>query len=54
MLNSFDQVAALYDSVKPMRGKHKHQEVRPIADRRRKGERPVKMSEDCNLSLDGQ
>jgi len=53
MLNSFDQVAALYDSVKPMRGKHKDQDVRPIGDRRRKWERIVKISDDCYLLFDG-
>jgi len=52
-LNSFDQVAALYDSVKPMRGKLKDQDVRPIGDRRRKWERIVKISDDCYLLFDG-
>jgi hypothetical protein len=52
-LSSFDQVAALYDSVKPMRGKLKDQDVRPIGDRRRKWERIVKISDDCYLLFDG-
>ena len=52
-LSSFDQVAALYDSVKPMRGRLKDQDVRPIGDRRRKWERIVKISDDCYLLFDG-
>lgn len=52
-LNSFDQVTALYDSIKPMRGKLKDQDVRPIGDRRRKWERIVKISDDCYLLFDG-
>lgn len=52
-LNSFDQAATLYDSIKPMRGRHKDQDVRPIGDRRRKWERIVKINDDCYLLFDG-
>jgi hypothetical protein len=36
-LMSFDKVAAAYDAIKPLRGKHKNDNVRPIGDRARKG-----------------
>jgi len=51
-LNTFDQVAAHYAAVKPMRGKHKDDNVRPIGKRSRAWERIVKMDEDTYLLTD--
>lgn len=51
-LNTFEQVAAHYAAVKPMRGKNKADDVRPIGKRSRKWERIVKMDEDTYLLTD--
>lgn len=52
-LNTFAEVAARYAAVKPMRGQHKDQDVRPIANRRQKWERIVKMDDSTYLLTDG-
>ena len=51
-LNTFDEVAAKYAAVKPMRGQHKGQDVRPIGGRRQKWERIVKMDDSTYLLTD--
>lgn len=51
-LNTFDEVAAKYAAVKPMRGQHKDQDVRPIGNRRQKWERIVKMDDSTYLLTD--
>ena len=53
-LNTFDKVAACYESIKPIRGKqHKDQDVRPLGDRARKWERIKKINNNCYLLMDG-
>jgi hypothetical protein len=53
ILNTFDKVAAHYDAIKPLRGKHKNDNVRPIGDRNRKDERIKKINENCYVLMDG-
>ena len=52
-LMSFDKVAAVYDAIKPLRGKHKNDNVRPLGDRARKWERIKKINNNCYLLMDG-
>ena len=53
-LNTFDKVAACYESIKPIRGKqHKDQDVRPLGDRNRKWERIKKINDNCYVLTDG-
>ncbi len=52
MLNTFDEVADLYARVKPLRGKHKPDDVRPIGKRSRKTERVVKIDDNTYLLTD--
>lgn len=52
-LMSFDKVAAAYDAIKPLRGKHKNDNVRPIGDRARKWERIKKINNNCYVLTDG-
>ena len=52
-LNTFDKVAAHYDATKPLRGKHKNDDVRPIGDRARKDERIKKINKNCYVLMDG-
>ena len=42
--SSFYEVAKLYESVKPMRGRNVGKDVRPLADRKRDHERVKKIS----------
>lgn len=52
-LNTFDEVAAHYAAVKPLRGnKHRGDDLRPIGKRHRKWERIVKMDENTYLLAD--
>jgi len=52
-LNTFDEVAAHYAAVKPLRGsKHRGDDLRPIGKRSRKWERVVKMDENTYLLTD--
>lgn len=51
-LDTFDQVAAHYAAVKPMRGAHKNDDVRPLGERSRKTERIVKMDDNTYLLTD--
>lgn len=53
MIDTFDEVAARYAAVKPMRGQLKGQDVRPIDNRRQKWERIVKMDDSTYLLTDG-
>ena len=41
--SSFYEVAKLYESVKPMRGRNVGKDVRPLADRKRDHERVKKI-----------
>ena len=53
-LNTFDKVAACYESITPIRGKqHKDQDVRPLGDRNRKWERIKKINDNCYVLTDG-
>jgi len=53
-LNTFDKVAACYESITPIRGKqHKDQDVRPLGDRNRKWERIKKINANCYVLTDG-
>ena len=52
-LMSFDKVAAAYDAIKPLRGKHKNDNVRPIGDRARRWERIKKINNNCYVLTDG-
>ena len=53
-LNTFDKVAACYESITPIRGKqHKDQDVRPLGDRNRKWERIKKINANCYALTDG-
>ena len=52
-LSTFDEVAERYHDTKPMRGKNKGKDVRPIADRGRDHERIKKISDNCYLLMNG-
>jgi len=52
-LGTFAQVAERYHNTKPMRGKNKDKDVRPIADRARDWERVKKISDNCYLLMCG-
>lgn len=52
-LSTFDEVAQRYHDTKPMRGKNKGKDVRPIADRARDHERIKKISDNCYLLMNG-
>jgi len=52
-LSTFDEVAERYHNTKPMRGKNKGKDVRPIADRARDHERIKKISDNCYLLMNG-
>jgi hypothetical protein len=51
---SFDEVVAHYENVKPLRGKgNAGKDIRPIGDRKRKNERIVKISDNCYALSEG-
>lgn len=54
-LNTFDKVAACYESIKPLVSKHHTlaDDLRPIGDRNRKWERIKKINNNCYLLMDG-
>jgi hypothetical protein len=52
-LSTFDEVAERYHKTKPMHGKNKGKDVRPIADRARDHERIKKISGNCYLLMNG-
>ena len=52
-LSTFDEVAERYHNTKPMRGKNKGKDIRPIADRSRDHERIKKISDNCYLLMGG-
>lgn len=52
-LTSFDRVAAIYDAIKPLRGKLAPHNVRPLGDRARKWERIKKINNNCYVLTDG-
>lgn len=52
-LSSFYEVAKLYESVKPMRGRNVGKDVRPLADRKRDHERVKKISPNCYALMCG-
>ena len=52
--NSFADVEAHYNKIKPLRGKgNDGKDIRPIGDRKRKWERIVKISPNCYALSDG-
>lgn len=51
-INSFADAEARYNSVKPLRGKFKDHNVRPLGDRRQQAERIKKINDDCYILLD--
>ncbi len=52
--SSFEEVEALYNSIKPLAGgQNKGKDIRPIWDRRRKIERVYKFSANCYALMDG-
>jgi len=50
---TFAEVEAIYNNTKPMRGKNKGKDVRPIGDRARDHERVKKISSNCYLLMNG-
>ncbi len=50
---SFAEVENIYNNTKPMRGKNKDKDVRPIADRKRDHERVKKISANCYALMNG-
>ena len=50
---SFAEVENIYNNTKPMRGKNKGKDVRPIGDRRRDHERVKKISANCYALMNG-
>ncbi len=54
-LNTFDKVAAYYESIKPLVSKHHTlaDDLRPIGDRNRKWERIQKINANCYILQDG-
>ena len=52
-ISSFAEVESIYSKTKPMRGKNKGKDVRPIADRARDHERVKKISANCYLLMNG-
>jgi hypothetical protein len=50
---TFAEVEAIYNNTKPMRGKNKDKDVRPIGDRARDHERIKKISSNCYLLMNG-
>ena len=52
-LSTFDEVAERYHNTKPMKGKNKDKDIRPIADRARDYERIKKISDNCYLLMNG-
>ena len=50
---TFAEVEAIYNNTKPMRGKNKGKDVRPIGDRARDHERVKKISANCYLLMNG-
>ena len=52
--NSFEEVEALYNSIKPLGGgQNKGKDIRPAGDRRRKQERVHKFTDNCYGLMDG-
>jgi hypothetical protein len=52
--NSFEEVEALYNSIKPLAGgQNKGKDIRPAGDRRRKMERVHKFTDNCYGLMDG-
>lgn len=52
--NSFEEVEALYNNVKPLGGgQNKGKDIRPAGDRKRKQERVHKFSDNCYGLMDG-
>ena len=50
---SFAEVENIYNRTKPMRGKNKGKDVRPIGDRKRYHERVKKISANCYALMNG-
>ena len=50
---SFAEVENIYNNTKPMRGRNKGKDVRPIGDRRRDHERVKKISANCYALMNG-
>ena len=50
---TFAEVEAIYNNTKPMKGKNKDKDVRPIGDRARDHERVKKISSNCYLLMNG-
>lgn len=50
---TFAEVESIYNNTKPMRGKNKGKDVRPIGDRARDHERVKKISSNCYLLMNG-
>lgn len=51
-IDSFGAAEVRYRTVKPMRGRYKDHDVRPLGDRRQYMERIKKISDDCYILLD--
>jgi len=50
---TFAEVESIYNNTKPMRGRNKDKDVRPIGDRARDHERVKKISANCYLLMNG-
>lgn len=50
---TFAEVESIYNNTKPMRGRNKGKDVRPIGDRARDHERVKKISSNCYLLMNG-
>lgn len=50
---TFAEVESIYNNTKPMKGKNKDKDVRPIGDRARDHERVKKISSNCYLLMNG-
>ena len=50
---TFAEVESIYNNTKPMRGRNKNKDVRPIGDRARDHERVKKISANCYLLMNG-
>jgi len=53
LVNSFDDVVALYNNIKPLRGKRSYIDIRPLGDRKRWWERVIKVNDNTYVITDG-
>lgn len=54
MLNSFDGIATLYNSIEPLRGKRKSWDIRPLSKRAKWWNRIIKVDDSTYALSDGQ